>query len=120
MLIGEVLSALVNTGDRAIRQIGQARISGRAVVKDLGNGASFAFVITQGPTGCAVPKTLAGKLPVAQFPEIIFIWACGSTVIDKIVSVAKHYGFTDEELDFIINYDQKYPLGQERKGDAED
>lgn len=29
--------------------------------------------------------------------------------IDKIL--AKHYGFTDEELDFIINYDIKYRMG---------
>lgn len=26
--------------------------------------------------------------------------------IDRVL--AKHYGFTDEELDFIINYDMKY------------
>lgn len=31
--------------------------------------------------------------------------------IDKIL--AKHYGFTDEELDFIINYDIKYRMGDE-------
>jgi len=24
---------------------------------------------------------------------------------------AKHYGFTDEELDFIVNYDIKYRMG---------
>ena len=33
-------------------------------------------------------------------------------IIDKIDSVlAEHYGFTDEELDFIINYDIKYRMG---------
>jgi len=26
--------------------------------------------------------------------------------------LAKHYGFTDEELDFIINYDIKYRMGR--------
>jgi type I restriction-modification system DNA methylase subunit len=31
--------------------------------------------------------------------------------IDKLL--AKHYGFTDEELDFIINYDIKYRMGAE-------
>ena len=31
--------------------------------------------------------------------------------IDRVL--AKHYGFTEEELDFIINYDIKYRLGQE-------
>ena len=33
-------------------------------------------------------------------------------IIDKIDRIlAKHYGFTDEELDFIINYDIKYRMG---------
>ncbi len=33
-------------------------------------------------------------------------------IIDKIDHVlAQHYGFTDEELDFIINYDIKYRMG---------
>jgi hypothetical protein len=27
--------------------------------------------------------------------------------------LAQHYGFTDEELDFIINYDIKYGMGSE-------
>ena len=26
--------------------------------------------------------------------------------------LAKHYGLTDEELDFIINYDIKYRMGR--------
>ena len=35
-------------------------------------------------------------------------------IIDQIDKVlAKHYGFTDEELDFIINYDIKYRMGDE-------
>jgi hypothetical protein len=34
--------------------------------------------------------------------------------IDKIL--AKHYGFTEEELDFIINYDIKYRMGGELDG----
>ena len=35
-------------------------------------------------------------------------------VIDEIDKVlAKHYGFTEEELDFIINYDIKYRMGDE-------
>jgi hypothetical protein len=36
------------------------------------------------------------------------------SIIDKIDKVlAKHYAFTDEELDFIINYDIKYRMGDE-------
>jgi len=35
-------------------------------------------------------------------------------IIDKIDKVlAEHYGFTQEELDFIINYDIKYRMGKE-------
>lgn len=35
-------------------------------------------------------------------------------IIDEIDTVlARHYGFTDEELDFIINYDIKYRMGKE-------
>ena len=33
--------------------------------------------------------------------------------------MAKHYGFTGEELDFILNYDIKYRMGQDG-GDAKD
>ena len=36
-----------------------------------------------------------------------------NATIDKIDRVlAKHYGLTDEELDFIINYDIRYRMGQ--------
>ena len=35
-------------------------------------------------------------------------------IIDEIdKELAQHYGFTDEELDFIINYDIKYRMGDE-------
>ncbi|MDR0644019.1 MAG: Eco57I restriction-modification methylase domain-containing protein [Treponema sp.] len=38
-------------------------------------------------------------------------------IIDEIDMVlAKHYGFTEEELDFIINYDIKYRMGGELEG----
>ncbi|MGQ9689638.1 MAG: hypothetical protein ACUVXF_12780, partial [Desulfobaccales bacterium] len=40
-------------------------------------------------------------------------------IIDQIDQIlAKHYGFTDEELDFIINYDIKYRMGAEAEGEA--
>ena len=39
-------------------------------------------------------------------------------VVDQIDRVlARHYGFTDEELDFIINYDIKYRMGKEAATD---
>ncbi|WIG60148.1 MAG: Putative type IIS restriction /modification enzyme, N-terminal half [Ktedonobacterales bacterium] len=41
-------------------------------------------------------------------------------IIDEIDRVlARHYGFTEEELDFIINYDIKYRMGQEAAGEEE-
>lgn len=42
-------------------------------------------------------------------------------IIDEIDNVlAKHYGFTNEELDFIINYDIKNRLGKELEGEDEE
>lgn len=38
--------------------------------------------------------------------------------IDQIL--AKHYGFTDEELDYIINYDIKYRMGDSLNGDGDE
>jgi hypothetical protein len=41
-------------------------------------------------------------------------------IIDEIDRVlARHYGFTEEELDFIINYDIKYRMGKDN-GEEED
>ena len=40
-----------------------------------------------------------------------FASAKKSSKNDKVL--AKHYGFTEEELDFIINYDIKYRMGDE-------
>ena len=41
-----------------------------------------------------------------------FYMKMSKSIIDEIDRVlAKHYGFTDEELDFIINYDIKYRMG---------
>jgi uncharacterized tellurite resistance protein B-like protein len=31
--------------------------------------------------------------------------------------LAQHYGFTDEELDDLINYDIKYRMGRDSGGD---
>ena len=42
-------------------------------------------------------------------------------IIDEIDRVlARHYGFTDEELDFIINYDIKYRMGDALFEDEEE
>ena len=42
------------------------------------------------------------------------------SIMDKIDKVlTKHYEFTDEELDFIINYDIKYRMGRDAGGETE-
>ena len=41
-------------------------------------------------------------------------------IIDVIDCVlARHYGFAEEELDFIINYDIKYRMGRDTQDDDE-
>lgn len=50
-----------------------------------------------------------GNVRFAQYAP-----ALSKNLIDEIDAVlARHYGFTDEELDFIINYDIKYRMGDE-------
>ena len=52
--------------------------------------------------------------------QLIFKPALSKSIIDEIDKVlAVHYGFTDEELDFIINYDIKYRMGSELDTDNE-
>lgn len=42
-------------------------------------------------------------------------------IIDEIDRVlANHYGFTDEELEFITNYDIKYRMGQDNRDESEE
>ena len=49
-----------------------------------------------------------------------FVARLSKPIIDKIDRVlARHYGFTDEELDFIINYDIKYRMGKDNSEEAE-
>lgn len=52
--------------------------------------------------------------------EVNYFVGTSKPIIDKIDTVlAEHYGFTDEELDFIINYDIKYRMGKELENDDE-
>lgn len=51
----------------------------------------------------------------------VFVVSKSKGIIDEIDSVlAKHFEFTDEELDFIINYDIKYRMGNEGAGGEEE
>ena len=49
-----------------------------------------------------------GQLTIQQtFPRM------SKFIIDEIdKTLAPHYGFTDEELDYLINYDIKYRMGR--------
>ena len=52
-------------------------------------------------------RTNAGQIRYQEFYP-----AAVKPIIDQIDSVlGQHYGFKDEELDFIINYDIKYRMG---------
>ena len=43
-----------------------------------------------------------------------------SRIPDEIDAVlAGHYGFTEEELDYLVNYDLKYRLGRGGEEDGE-
>lgn len=58
----------------------------------------------------------AGKLRIQSFQP-----RYSKPIIDEIDKVlAKHYGFTEEELDFIINYDIKYRMGDELNSNNEE
>jgi len=60
----------------------------------------------------AMKKKVSKKTGEIQYEE--FYPRKSKPIIDEIDKVlAKHYGFTEEELDFIINYDIKYRMGKE-------
>ena len=50
---------------------------------------------------------ITGTIAYEQFKPRV-----AKPIVDEIDRVlAEHYGFTDKELDFIINYDIKYRMG---------
>ena len=66
-------------------------------MKDLQENAKKKKISTQGGDSISYCEYYASK---------------SKPIIDEIDRVlAEHYGFTDEELDFIINYDIKYRMG---------
>lgn len=51
---------------------------------------------------------------VSEYEE--YYPARAKAILDQVDRVlAEHYGFTDEEYDFIINYDIKYRMGRDKK-----
>lgn len=61
------------------------------------------------------PTTTTGKVVYDEYyPKL------SKPIIDQIDTLlAQHYGFTHEELDFIINYDIKYRMGKELNSEEE-
>ncbi|MBN1548759.1 MAG: hypothetical protein JW902_19065 [Syntrophaceae bacterium] len=58
-------------------------------------------------------KKISRKMLKSGLRIETFEYSACKPIIDQIDQVlAKHYGFTDEELDFIINYDIKYRMGK--------
>jgi len=61
------------------------------------------------------------KISVQMSKNPKFVWHPAKPIIDEIDhALAKHYGFTNEELDFIINYDIKYRMGQDNETETEE
>ena len=78
------------------------------------------------PLICALAESLEKDMDVNKIEQLINSKTRGEVItsyyqkkhskliIDKIDNaLAKHYGFNEEELDFIINYDIKYRMGDE-------
>ena len=59
-------------------------------------------------------RIVVNSLRSGQIQQDVYHVSCAKSIIDEIDELlAKHYGFTEEELDFIINYDIKYRMGDE-------
>jgi hypothetical protein len=65
-------------------------------------------------------KRLRNRADGSQREEINFRVGRSKPILDEIDRVlARHYGFTEEELDFIINYDIKYRMGHDAHSEDE-
>ena len=84
--------------DSIMRDSELARLA-EALIEDLHRNAQRKTISTKVGDGITYEEFIAGG---------------SKLVIDDIDRVlAQHYGFTEEELDFIINYDIKYRMGRE-------
>ncbi len=84
--------------------------------KDLGNLAAFLMQDLRANSEYRTMRFRHDNLTVQ-----CIIPRYSKRIVDDIDRVlAQHYGFTDEELDFIINYDIKYRMGQDSEDGGED
>ncbi len=72
---------------------------------------ALADCLSQDLAGNSTKKTIGTKEGhVIEYDEMKALNS--KRIIDEIDrALAKHYGFTDEDVDFIINYDIKYRMG---------
>lgn len=97
-----------NCRDFANREIIPFPVGNISIIKlgDLGNQLETSYVRNRAIKNRVYPSGLV------YYEE--YYPAKSKSIIDEIDKVlAKHYGFTEEELDFIINYDIKYRMGDE-------
>ena len=95
-----------NCRDFANREIIPFPVGDISIIKigDLGNQLETSYVRNRSIKNRVYPSGLV------YYEE--YYPAKSKSIIDEIDKVlAKHYGFTEEELDFIINYDIKYRMG---------
>ena len=65
----------------------------------------------------AIEKTIKTK-DCDEISYAEFYASKSKPIIDEIDRILAHnYGFNDEELDFIINYDIKYRMGRDAESD---
>lgn len=68
--------------------------------------------LMQSLTANSTRRTRNQKTTIVEYDE--FYPSLSKLIIDEIDTLlASHYGFSEEELDFIINYDIKYRMGRE-------
>jgi hypothetical protein len=72
-------------------------------------GKNLMFDLKKNATRKAVISKATGRVEYDEFNPSMSLGIMSA--IDE--ALGKHYGFTDEELDFIINYDIKYRMGRD-------
>ena len=94
----EVYSVRFDTENASTQIVNQLRTLGADLMRDFHHHSKVVKMTY---------KKLGGTLAIqCIYPKF------SKSIIDEIDRVlARHYGFTDEELDFIINYDIKYRMG---------
>ncbi|MDO8586819.1 MAG: SAM-dependent methyltransferase [Armatimonadota bacterium] len=101
-------------GYRDVRALQLGHLSASPYLNELSGLASV--LMTDLKNHCVRKTVLSKATGRVEYDE--FNVKVSKPIIDQIDCVlAKHYGFTDEELDFIVNYDIKYRMGL---GDGED